>query len=120
VSRTDPDCAIATNRRGHFSEPTYKTHMAADSKARIIVDISVTPRDQNEGNELIDQIDRITYRNGRPPSIVTAYAGYTYGRVYGALESRGIEPMIPVKAEPKPRKVIALRRFKYDEANQVI
>jgi transposase len=120
VSRTDPDCAMATNRRGHFSEPTYKTHMAADSKARVIVDISVTPGDHNEGNELIDQIDRITRRKGRPPTIVTADAGYAYGKVYGALESRGIEPVIPVKAEPKPRNVIPLRRFKYDEANQVV
>ena len=66
VSHTDPDCAMATNRRGHFSEPTYKTHMAADSRARVIIDISVTPGDQNEGNEIIDQIDRITCRNGRP------------------------------------------------------
>ena len=42
VSRTDPDCAMATNRRGRFSEPTYKTHVAADSKARVIVDVAVT------------------------------------------------------------------------------
>lgn len=120
VSHTDPDCAMATNRRGHFSEPTYKTHMAADSKARVIVDISVTPGDHNEGNELINQVDRVAYRNRRLPAIVTADAGYAYGKVYGALESRGIESVIPVKAEPKPRGVIPLRRFKYDEANQVV
>jgi len=120
VSRTDPDCGMATSRRGHFSEPTYKTHIAADSKARVIVDISVTSGDRNEGNELVNQIDRITCRNGRPPGIVTADAGYAYGKVYGSLESRSIEPLIPVKAEPKPGKVIPLRRFKYDEANQIV
>ena len=120
VSRTDPDCAMATNRQGHFSEPTYKTHIGTDSKARVIVDVSVTPGDRNEGKELGEQIDRVTCRNGRSRIIVTADAGYAYGKVYGALEKDDIKTVISVKAEPKPRNVIPLRRFKYDEANQIV
>lgn len=120
VSQTDPDCAMATGRRGVFTEPTYKAHVAADSQARVIVDISVSPGDHNEGNEIVDQIDRVTHRTGKSPAIVTADAGYAYGKVYRAIEERGIEPLIPVKAEPKPQKVIPLRRFKYDELNQVV
>ena len=120
VSQTDPDCAMATGRRGVFTEPTYKTHVAADGRGRVIVDISVTPGDHNEGNEIVDQIDRVTRRTGQSPDTVTADAGYAYGKVYKAIEERGIDPLIPVKAEPRPRKVIPLRRFKYDELNQVV
>ena len=110
VSRTDPGCARATNRHGHFSEPSYKTRIAADSKERVIVDVAVTAGDRNEGNELVDQVDRMTCRDGGTPTMVTA-TGYAYGKVYGALESRGIEAVIPTKAKPKPRAVIPLRRF---------
>ncbi|MCK1575090.1 hypothetical protein IVB09_26900 [Bradyrhizobium sp. 174] len=31
---------------------------------------------------------------------VTADAGYAYAKVYGALERRGIDALIPTKAEP--------------------
>jgi hypothetical protein len=41
---------------------------------------------------------------------VTADAGYAYGKVYGDLERRGIDPVIPAKAEPI-RRAVPLRRF---------
>jgi hypothetical protein len=44
---------------------------------------------------------------------VTADAGYAYGKVYGELERRGIDPVIPAKAEPI-RSAVPLRRFRYD------
>jgi hypothetical protein len=40
----------------------------------------------------------------------TADAGYAYARVYGALERRGIDALIPAKAEPI-RSRVPLRRF---------
>jgi hypothetical protein len=44
---------------------------------------------------------------------VTADAGYAYRKVYGDLEQRGIDPVIPAKAEPI-RSAVPLRRFRYD------
>ena len=120
VSRTDPECAMATARRGVYAEPTYKAHVAADSQTRVIVDVAVTAGDSNEGNAIVEQADRVTGRLGCEPTIVTADAGYAYGKVYHELEARDIEPLIPVKAEPKPKNFIPLRRFKYDEANQIV
>src|SRR4051794_36526681 len=43
---------------------------------------------------------------------VTADAGYAYAKVYGALERRGIDALIPTKAEPI-RSPVPLRRFRY-------
>jgi hypothetical protein len=44
---------------------------------------------------------------------VTADAGYAYAKVYGALERRGIDALIPAKAEPI-RSRVPLRRSRYD------
>ena len=41
-------------------------------------------------------------------------AGYAYAKVFRALEDRGIEDVVPAKAEPRPGKVIPTRRFKFD------
>lgn len=120
ISLTDPDCAMSKSRRGVHSEPTDKTHVAADSRARVIVDIAVTPGDGNEDNAIVEQTDRLSQRLGRAPAIVTADADYAYGKVYRELEARHIEALIPVKAEPKPKRVIPLRRFKYDERHQMV
>jgi hypothetical protein len=50
---------------------------------------------------------------GREVQTVTADAGYAYGKVYGDLERRGIDPVIPTKAEPI-RSAVPSRRFRYD------
>ena len=50
---------------------------------------------------------------------MTADAGYAYGKVYGDLEQRGIDPMIPAKAEPI-RSAVPLRRFRYDAKHDVL
>jgi hypothetical protein len=50
---------------------------------------------------------------------VTADAGYAYAKVYGALERRGIDALIPTKAEPI-RSPVPLRRFRYDAKNDIV
>jgi hypothetical protein len=43
---------------------------------------------------------------------ITADARYSYAKVYGALERRGIYGLIPTKVEPF-RSPVPLRRFQY-------
>jgi hypothetical protein len=62
---------------------------------------------------VIERIDAAAATTGREVKTVTADAGYAYGRVYGELERRGIDPVIPAKAEPI-RSPVPLRRFRYD------
>src|SRR4051812_21986741 len=45
--------------------------------------------------------------------------GYAYAKVYGALERRGIDALIPTKAEPI-RSPVPLRRFRYDAQNDIV
>jgi hypothetical protein len=54
-----------------------------------------------------------------PITAVTADAGYAYAKVYGALERRRIDALIPTKAEPI-RCAVPLRRFRYDARHDIV
>jgi IS5 family transposase len=119
-SATDPDAALATSDRRVRAEPSYKQHTAVDDFAGIVVDIVVTAGDVNEGDLIGPQIDHVGELTGRSPKTITADAGYAYAKVFSMAEQRGINAVIPPKAEPKPRTPIPLRRFKYDAKNKIV
>jgi hypothetical protein len=50
---------------------------------------------------------------------VTAAAGYASAKVYGALERRRIDALIPTKAEPI-KSAVPLRRFRYDARHDIV
>ena len=81
-------------------EPAYKQHAVVDDVRGVIVDVEVTAGQTNEGQVIIERIDAAAATTGRPVKTVTADAGYAYGKVYGDLERRGIDPVIPAKTEP--------------------
>jgi hypothetical protein len=58
------------------------------------------------------QVDEVKATTGIAIRTVTADAGYAYAKGYGALEQRGIDALIPAKAEPI-RSRVPLRRFRY-------
>ena len=65
------------------------------------------------------QVDEVTAVTGIAIKAVTADAGYSYGKVYGALQQRGINALIPAKAEPI-RSRVPLRRFRYDAKHDIL
>ena len=119
VCVTDPDASMATNGRNRHLEPSYKQHAVVDDVRGVILDVEVTTGQMNEGQVIIERIDAAATTTGRQPATVTADAGYAYGKVYGDLEQRGIDPMIPAKAEPI-RSAVPLRRFRYDAKHDVL
>lgn len=117
-STTDPEASMATSNHAYHLEPSYKQHTAVDDHAGIIVDIAVETGQDNEGRQLVDQIDRIELNTGITVGVVTADKSYAHGSNYGALEARGIQAVIPPQnpAHRKPgTQRIPARRFKYDE-----
>lgn len=118
-SRTDPDATVTrTSRRAH-SEPGYKQHAVVDAQAGVIVEVDVSTGEANESNFLIERLDAVSERLRRHVVALTADAGYAYGKVFGELERRDIEPVIPPKAEPI-RSPVPLRRFRYDARNDIV
>jgi len=119
-SITDPEASLATTSRERRLEPSYKGHLAVDDRAGVIVDIRLTTGVANEGDEIMDQLSRIEHLLGASPARVTADAGYAYGKVYAALERRGVEAIIPPKRIWAGKNVMPLLQFKYNaRADQV-
>src|SRR3954468_1074500 len=119
VSLTDPDATMATNARNRRLEPTYKQHAAVDDLRGVILDIEVTTGEINEGQRIVGQVDATMATTGVAMTTVTADAGSAYAKVYGALERRGIDALIPTKAEPI-RSPVPLRRFRYDAKHDIV
>ncbi|WP_128932066.1 transposase [Bradyrhizobium zhanjiangense] len=119
ICTTDPDATMATNARNRRLEPAYKQHTAVDDKVGVILDVAVTTGQINEGEMIEPQVDEVEAIAGIDIKVVTADAGYAYAKVYGALERRGIDALIPAKAEPIKSRV-PLRRFRYDAKNDIL
>jgi transposase len=119
VCVTDPDATMATNARNRHLEPCYKQHTAVDDKMGVILDVEVTTGEKNEGQMIEPQVDEVRTTTGIDIKTVTADAGYAYAKVYGALERRGIDALIPAKAEPI-RSRVPMRRFRYDAKHDIL
>jgi Transposase DDE domain len=119
VSTTDPDATMATTGRNRRLEPSFKQHTAVDDRSGVVLDLTITTGEVNEGQVLESQIDAVAAVTGEPILTVTADAGYAYGKIYGALERRGIGALIPAKAEPI-RSPVPLRRFRYDDRHDIV
>ena len=119
VCTTDPDATMATTARNRRLEPAYKQHAVVDDVRGVILDVEVTTGELNEGQVVIERIDATMATTGTPIATVTADAGYAYAKIYGELERRGIDALIPTKAEPI-RSAVPLRRFRYDARNDLV
>src|SRR5215203_6103374 len=119
VCLTDPDATMATSGRNRRLEPAYKQHTAVDDKAGVILDVVVTTGQTNEGEIIEPQVDEVSRTTGVQVKAVTADAGYAYAKVYAAFERRGINAVIPAKAEPI-RSRVPMRRFRYDAKNDIL
>ena len=117
VCTTDPDATMATAGRNQRLEPSYKQHTAVDDEAGVVLDVHVTTGEDNEGMQLASALDRVEALTG--VKVATADAGYAYAKVYGQLERRGTEAVIPPKGEPI-RSPVPMRRFRYDARHDIL
>lgn len=120
ASKTDPDASLATSRKDYPLQPSYKQHTAVDDRAGVIVDVSLTTGEANEGQQLLEQLERIEALTGVHVERVTADAGYAHGTNYERLEDRGTDAVIPPQRLPRHPKRIPARRFKYDARHQIV
>jgi len=119
VCITDPDATMATNARNRHLEPAYKQHGVVDDVRGVVLDVEVTTGEMNEGQVILERLDATAVTTGHLIKTATADAGYAYAKVYGGLERRGIDAIIPAKAEPI-RSPVPLRRFRYDAHHDVV
>lgn len=119
VCVTDPDASMATSGRNRRLEPNYKQHGVVDDLCGVIVEVEVTTGEANEGDHILERLDAAAATLGGPIAVATADAGYAYAKVFGGLEARDIDAIVPTKAEPIKSKV-PLRRFKFDAHHDLV
>ncbi len=118
---TDPDATLATNNKARRSEPSYKQHTAADAERGVILDVAVTTGAVHDTKAAEEQLDAVAATTGTRVRVATMDASYAITRVFAGLEERGIEAVVPAKAERPPKKgTIPVRRFKLDARNRVV
>ena len=117
VSTADGDASIATTSRNRRLEPCYKQQTAVDDVRGVVLDVAVSTGEVNEGDLIEAQVDAVRAISGRPITTVTADSGYA--KVYGGLERRGIDPLIPAKREPIRSRVPTLRLC-YDARHDIV
>lgn len=120
VSTTDPDASMATGSRRQRLEPSYKQHTAVDDKAGVIVDVQVSSGEVNEGQQLVEQLERVAEQTGHVPKAVTADRAYASSGNYAALEELGVEAVIPPQPEAVAHRGLPLQRFAYDARHDVV
>jgi transposase len=121
VCTSDPDATLATNNKAHRSEPSYKHHTAVDAERGVVLDVAVTTGAVHDTKPTEEQLDAVSAATRVGVRVATMDASYAITRVFAALEERGIEAVIPTKAERPPKKgTIPVRRFKLDAKHRVV
>jgi transposase len=114
ASTSDPDAALMAHKKGglHFG---YHDHYAVDGgKARIILEVLVTPADVMENLPFLDMLWRACFRWQIRPRLVTGDT--TYGTVENivAVEDQGIRAYVPLPDFDQRTPFYGASRFTYD------
>ena len=116
---SDGDASLAASRKGQRPEPCFKQHTAVDDENGVVLDVAVTTGEAGEGDMIEAQVDEVRSAAGQEIGTAAADAGYAFAKVYGGLERRGIDPLIPAKREPAKSRV-PLRRFRSDAKHDIM
>jgi len=116
ASATDPDAALMAHKKGglHFG---YHDHYAVDGgKARIILEVLVTPADVMENQPFLDLLWRACRRWRIKPRQVTGDT--TYGTVENivAVEDQGIRAYVPLPDFDGRTPYYGASKFTYEPA----
>jgi len=114
ASATDPDAALMALKKGglHFG---YHDHYAVDGgKARIILEVLVTPADVMENQPFLDMLWRACFRWGIRPDQVTGDTTYgTVDNIVG-VEDQQIHAYVPLPDFDQRTPFYGASRFTYD------
>ena len=119
ASTTDPDAALMAHKKGGLRFG-YHDHYAVDGgKARIILEVLVTPADVMENQPFLDMLWRVCYRWQLRPDQVTGDA--TYGTVASivAVEDQAIRAYVPLSDVGKRPGFFGPEAFIYDAEQDV-
>jgi transposase len=117
VSTTDPD-ATPMRLKGGGTHLGYHTHYVVDGgKARIILQVLVTPSEVMDNQPMRDLIFRTRFRWKLRPRHVTGDTKYGTIENIKALEDAGIRAYVPLPDWENQRPYFGPAKFSYDAAH---
>jgi transposase len=119
VSTTDPDATLLRDKGGG-SHLGYQTHYVVDGgKARIILNVLVTPAEVQDNQPMLDLLWRTCFRWHLWPKQVTGDTKYGTIENLKAIEDAGMRAYIPLRNFEDSRGGFGKQRFTYEaEADQ--
>jgi len=114
VSTTDPD-ATPMRLKGGGTHLGYHTHYVVDGgKARIILQVLVTPSEVMDNQPMLDLIFRTRFRWRLRPRFVTGDTKYGTIQNIKALEDAGIRAYVPLPDWEERYEVWSASHFRYE------
>jgi len=115
VSTTDPDASPMQHKNKGTSRLGYQTHYVVDGgKARVILDVLVTPAEVTENLPMLDLLFRSCFRWHLQPRSVTADAAYGTTENIAAIEKVGIRAYTALVDYEKRTSLFGRNAFTYD------
>jgi transposase len=114
VSLTDPDAALMQHKRG-ASRMGYHVHYVVDGgKARVILNVLVTPADVTENQPMLDLLWRTRFRWGARVRRVTGDAKYGTKEIVASVEKAAIRAYVSMSDFEKKSPYYGASRFVYE------
>ncbi len=120
ASTTDPDASLMQRRKKGGSHPGYHTHYVVDGgKARVILNVLVTPSEVMENQPMLDLLWRSRFRWGLRPRQVTGDTTYGTTENITAIEKANIRAYLPLPASDKRGPFFSKSDFVYDAKRDI-
>src|SRR5215218_4640722 len=115
VSTTDPDASPMQHKNKSTSRLGYQTHYVVDGgKARVILDVLVTPAEVTENLPMLELLFRSRFRWHLQPRSVTADAAYGTTENIAVIEKAGIRAYMALVDHEKRTSLFGRDAFTYD------
>jgi transposase len=115
VSTTDPDVSPMRSKKESASRLGYLTHYVVDGgKARVILDVLVTPAEVTENLPMVELLFRNRFRWRLRPRSVTGDAAYGTKDNIAAIEEAGIRAYTALPDHEKRTSLFGRDAFTYD------
>jgi hypothetical protein len=115
ASKTDSDSSPMKRRDSKGSHLGYYTHYVVDGgKARIILNVLVTPFEVTENQPMLDLLWRSSFRWKIAPRQVTGDTAYGTVENIAAVERAGIRAYVPLTGAGKAGPYFSKEEFAYD------
>jgi transposase len=101
-SRTDPESRLYRKSAGQESKLAHMGHVLSENRRGLILGITASAASGTAEREAtFTMLDDLQSTHDRVPATLGADKGYDSGPFFLALETRGIEPHIPLTREPR-------------------